>query len=191
MKDNTEPQDASRRSEDQVTQEDSDHTRLHYIAEILSRHAQKFPVPGHMEAHADFLRSIARRLARTEPQDASRPSEGLAAKYADLPIDEKARAMADDCVGDPWELLGYFREKLEQAESDRETWKERVYSALRTHTGAGDALLREAREALCNHACHTGDGVCFRPPHECASQCGKAAGYAIASIDAYLKEPNQ
>lgn len=44
------------------------------------------------------------------------PSAIDASKYADMGIDEKAKAMADDCVGDPWELLGYFREKLRQAE---------------------------------------------------------------------------
>lgn len=42
--------------------------------------------------------------------DPAKPVE--ASKYADMTIDERANAMADDCVGDPWELLGYFREKL-------------------------------------------------------------------------------
>ena len=34
--------------------------RLRYIAACISTHADKFPVPGHMEAHAQFLRGIAR-----------------------------------------------------------------------------------------------------------------------------------
>lgn len=38
-----------------------------------------------------------------------------AARYADMDIDERAEAMADDCAGDPWELIGYFREKLRQS----------------------------------------------------------------------------
>lgn len=37
-------------------------------------------------------------------------------KYADMGKHERAVAMADDCVGNPWELLGYFREKLAQSE---------------------------------------------------------------------------
>jgi hypothetical protein len=42
--------------------------------------------------------------------------EGDPKKYADMDMDAKAHAMADDGVGDPWELLGYFREKLRQSE---------------------------------------------------------------------------
>lgn len=40
-----------------------------------------------------------------------------AAKYADMGIDERAEAMADNCDGDPWELIGYFREKLRQSQA--------------------------------------------------------------------------
>ena len=43
---------------------------------------------------------------------------GEGAKYAEMPADEKAVAMADDCVGDPWELLGYFRTKLENPHAE-------------------------------------------------------------------------
>lgn len=39
------------------------------------------------------------------------------AKYADMGIDERAEAMADNCDGDPWELIGYFREKLRQSQA--------------------------------------------------------------------------
>lgn len=41
----------------------------------------------------------------------------VAAKYADMGIDERAEAMADNCDGDPWELIGYFREKLRQSQA--------------------------------------------------------------------------
>lgn len=37
--------------------------------------------------------------------------------------DERANLMADKCEGDPWELLGYFREKLRQATAESEDWK--------------------------------------------------------------------
>lgn len=63
---------------------------------------------------------------------------GEGAKYAELSTDEKAVAMANDCVGDPWELLGYFRTKLEQAERESIEWKERAMS-LRLSQPAADA----------------------------------------------------
>jgi hypothetical protein len=40
----------------------------------------------------------------------------MQAKYADMDIDERAVAMADNHDGDPWELIGFFREKLRQSE---------------------------------------------------------------------------
>lgn len=48
------------------------------------------------------------------------------AKYADMTIDEKANAMADDCVGDGWELVGYFREKARQAQANADSTRDAV-----------------------------------------------------------------
>ena len=44
-------------------------------------------------------------------------------KYAAMSIDERANAMADDCAGDPWELIGFFREKLRQSEANADSAK--------------------------------------------------------------------
>ena len=54
---------------------DKDVERLRYIAACLSTHAQKFPVPGHMEAHADFLRCIARQFTTTQTDSAALAGE--------------------------------------------------------------------------------------------------------------------
>lgn len=94
---------------------------------------------------------------------------GEGAKYAEMSTDEKAVAMADDCVGDPWELLGYFRTKLEQAERESIEWKERAMS-LRPSQPAADAL-------------GTGDGV----PDDvvalvCAGRRIMERGYVSTSI---------
>lgn len=58
---------------------------------------------------------------------------GEANKYEDMSTDERAEAMADDCVGDPWELIGYFREKLRQSREEA--------------THANDAAIRLAKRA--------------------------------------------
>lgn len=47
--------------------------------------------------------------------------------------------------------------------------------------------LGTAREALCNHACHSGSSVpCRRSPDQCAADCGREAGDAIVAVDAIL-----
>lgn len=44
-------------------------------------------------------------------------------RYRDMDTHERAVAMADACAGDPWELLGYFREKLRQSEDNADRAK--------------------------------------------------------------------
>lgn len=47
--------------------------------------------------------------------------------------------------------------------------------------------LKNAREALCNHACHGGNATpCIRSNEQCRSECGKQAGDAIVMIDAAI-----
>lgn len=53
------------------------------------------------------------------------------AKYAGMDLDERAEAMADNCDGDPWELIGYFREKLRQSRESASDWKSRALAALK------------------------------------------------------------
>lgn len=60
----------------------------------------------------------------------------VAAKYADMGIDERAEAMADNCDGDPWELIGYFREKLRQSQA-------RVDAANNAATGFAKKLAAQ------------------------------------------------
>lgn len=63
---------------------------------------------------------LVAQLPLTTPVDPVAGGEALrevAAKYADMGIDERAEAMADNCDGDPWELIGYFREKLRQSQA--------------------------------------------------------------------------
>jgi hypothetical protein len=82
------------------------------------------------------------------PDPAPKPAPGDVvneAKYADMDIDQKANAMADDCVGDPWELLGYFREKLRQSQWETDHAREAAMSlakraALSPETAKSDAL---------------------------------------------------
>lgn len=78
-------------------------------------------------------------------QDTQPPAETLASKYENMDVHERATAMADDCVGDPWELLGYFREKLRQSERDAEQARDAATRAVQrvaalTRRAGGDAI---------------------------------------------------
>ena len=67
-----------------------------------------------------MLRGCDHTIFATPASDVVAGGEALrevAAKYADMGIDERAEAMADNCDGDPWELIGYFREKLRQSQA--------------------------------------------------------------------------
>lgn len=64
-----------------------------------------------------------------------------------------------------------------------------TYSELFARTVDTELLeaLKDAREALCNHACHGGDATpCIRSNEQCRAECGKQAGDAIVSIDAAI-----
>lgn len=76
--------------------------------------------------------------------------EGDQAKYADMDMDERAVAMANDCAGDPWELLGYFREKLRQSEANAESAREAAVRFAQRRSGID--LAPELREAVCGVA---------------------------------------
>lgn len=88
-----------------------------------------------------------------------------------------AMCVVDHCC----KLESYWRTEAEALTA----WNTR---AVNSHHDLIEAL-RAAREALCNHACHGGkDAPCIRTPDQCAFDCGLAAGDAIQTIDAALKE---
>jgi len=70
------------------------------------------------QCNYSLIKEVAAASIATQPATSQ---EGEAAKYADMDTDDRATAMADDCVGDPWELLGFFREKLRQSEANAES----------------------------------------------------------------------
>lgn len=57
---------------------------------------------------------------------------------------------------------------------------------LQARIEALEGALREAREALCDYACHAENAPCLRSPDQCQTQCGKTAGDAILNIDSIL-----
>lgn len=61
-----------------------------------------------------------------------------------------------------------------------------IVHAVNSHHDLIEAL-REAREALCNHACHGGkEAPCIRSDDQCRAECGYLAGDAIVRIDSIL-----
>lgn len=128
----------------------SEHPLLQVIA-ALSRLAS---IPAEREADGEVVVARIAAIIRNwragnagedDPEDTARlilaaddndalyvrrlPARRDVSKYDDMNTHEKAVAMADDCAGDPWELLGYFRSKLEQAEQERDAWKGRAMSS--------------------------------------------------------------
>ena len=71
--------------------------------------------------HVSRYNDVHPPLAQSVDPVAGEALREVAAKYADMGIDERAEAMADNCDGDPWELIGYFREKLRQSQARVDT----------------------------------------------------------------------
>lgn len=84
------------------------------MSEIINRAISlyRFDTP----ADKSRTHEVARIVARNVDLASHQPTGVDASKYENMETDQKANAMADDCVGDPWELLGYFREKLKQSQ---------------------------------------------------------------------------
>lgn len=94
------------------------------LREALEKFVSAYEVSGGVKSGILHDALLEARIALATPSASVPERSGMRevgkvadlAKYADMTSDEKAVAMADDCAGDPWELLGFFREKLRQSE---------------------------------------------------------------------------
>ena len=103
-----------------VTQEDRD-AAAKLARQVHGKHNADLIRAGEADGHY-FVQAFARferdHMRQPAATDAAVNGVVVAAKYAEMGTDQKANAMADDGVGDPWELLGYFREKLRQSQGE-------------------------------------------------------------------------
>jgi hypothetical protein len=82
-------------------------------------------------------------------------AEVTQADLSDMSVEERANTLADTGKGDPWELVGYFREKARQAEERLKAEKEASakFFAARHRTEAVKPLV-EALERMVYEATH-------------------------------------
>lgn len=140
--------------------------RLRYIAACISAHADKFPVPGHMEAHAQFLRNHAAEQERAE-QEATELRES-----------------------DPWEQVGFWKEKAEQVERDLSDLKDKGLVMIREKTELRETVAR-LREALKTNRDYIADAASGALTYEGSGEGFKAmAAEDLARIDALIAKEN-